>query len=77
MAPEQQGAVRFDIIQGLRTREFPRVFDAMNRTLANILSVLYSGKEGYAEREAYYHSILLTLLWACELHVHAEERTSR
>jgi hypothetical protein len=63
-----------NIIVALRKREFQPIFDAMNQTLANIPGKLYN-KE-YQETEAYYHSIILTLLWACELHVHAEEYTS-
>jgi hypothetical protein len=47
----------------------------MNRTLANIPGKLYDNE--YPKKEAYYHTVLLTLLWACELHVHAEEWTSR
>jgi hypothetical protein len=76
--PEKERALKVAIIQGLRAHDFQPVFDAMNRALANIPSVLYSdAADGYAGREAYYHSILLTLLWACELHIHAEERSSR
>jgi hypothetical protein len=47
----------------------------MKQTLANIPGKLYNKQ--YQETEAYYHSIILTLLWACELHIHAEEYTSQ
>ncbi|MDR3335130.1 MAG: PD-(D/E)XK nuclease domain-containing protein, partial [Treponema sp.] len=33
--------------------------------------------KNYAHKEAYYHTVILTLLWACGLHVHAEEYTNR
>jgi hypothetical protein len=59
----------------LRARKFQPIFDAMKQTLANIPGKLYNKQ--YQETEAYYHSIILTLLWACELHVHAEEYTSQ
>jgi hypothetical protein len=64
-----------NMIVVLRARKFQPIFDAMKQTLANIPGKLYN-KE-YQETEAYYHSIILTLLWACELHVHAEEYTSQ
>lgn len=62
-------AVRTSIIQGLRAVDFDAVFEAMKRTFANIPYNLYDNKESY------YHSIILTLLWACGLDVRAEEST--
>jgi hypothetical protein len=47
----------------------------MKQTLANIPGKLYNRE--YQETEAYYHSIILTLMWACGLHIHAEEYTSQ
>jgi hypothetical protein len=64
-----------DVVLGFEGHDFERVFLAMNRTLANIPGKLYDSD--YPQKEAYYHTILLTLLWACNLHVHAEEWTSR
>jgi hypothetical protein len=66
-----------DIVLGFENHDFDRVFDAMTRTFAAIPAKLYDNRKGYVEKEAYYHSIMLTLLWACELHVHAEEWTNR
>jgi predicted type IV restriction endonuclease len=60
----------------LRERNFKPVFDAMNRTLANIPGKLYD-KSDYPKKEAYYHTVILTLLWSCGLDVHAEEWSSR
>jgi hypothetical protein len=71
---ETQTHLQRNIIMALRARKFQPIFDAMKQTMANIPGKLYN-KE-YQETEAYYHSIILTLLWACELHVHAEEYTS-
>jgi hypothetical protein len=65
-----------EIILALRARNFPPVFEAMQRTFANIPGKLYDGQNPFPQREAYYHTVLLTLLWACELHVHAEEWSS-
>jgi hypothetical protein len=31
----------------------------------------------YGKNESYYHSLMLTLFWACGLNVFAEERTSQ
>jgi hypothetical protein len=67
--------LRQNIIMALRERNFQPVFDAMKQTLSNIPGKLYNKQ--YQETEAYYHSIILTLLWACELHIHAEEYTSQ
>jgi hypothetical protein len=47
----------------------------MKETVANIPGKLY-GQKSYGEREAFYHVVVLTLLWACDLHIHAEEWTS-
>jgi hypothetical protein len=70
-----QGNLQKDIIMALRERSFDPIFQAMNRTLSNIPGKLYDNS--YPQKEAYYHSILLTLLWACNLHIHAEEWTNR
>jgi hypothetical protein len=75
----ESSALRDRVIVALRERKFEPVFDAMKATLANVPAKLYDNdkKKDYAEKEAYYHAVILTLLWACGLHVHAEEYTSR
>jgi hypothetical protein len=72
-----KNALRERIITALRERKFAPVFEAMKATLANIPGKLYDSKSDYPQKEAYYHTVILTLLWACELRVHAEEWTSR
>jgi hypothetical protein len=66
-----------EIIMALRQRDFAPVFAAMKRTLANIPGKLYENNQDYQKREAYYHTVILTLLWSCNLNVRAEEWTSR
>lgn len=66
----ERESIKTTIIKGLRADDFDSVFSAMKRTFANIPYSLYDKKESY------YHSILLTLLWACGLNVTAEEKTS-
>jgi hypothetical protein len=75
MDARTQNQLQQNIIMALRARKFQPIFDAMKQTLANIPGKLYNKQ--YQETEAYYHSIILTLLWACELHIHAEEYTSQ
>jgi hypothetical protein len=48
----------------------------MNQTLANIPGKLYDNQSEYPQREAFYHTVVLTLLWACELQVQPEVWTS-
>jgi hypothetical protein len=60
-----------EIIMGLEEHDFSRVFEQMNRVIAAIPFNLHDKKESY------YHSVTLTLFWACGLNVSAEERTSR
>jgi hypothetical protein len=60
MDPRTQTHLRQNIIVALRARKFQPLFDAMKQTLANIPGKLYNKQ--YQETEAYYHSIILTLL---------------
>jgi hypothetical protein len=84
---EASDDLRLRIVMALRARDFAPVFAAMKETLANVPASLYDNAKrsaafaanagDYFDKEAYYHTIILTLLWACGLHVHAEEYTSR
>jgi hypothetical protein len=56
-----QDHLQRNMIAALRARKFQPIFDAMKQTLANIPGKLYNKQ--YQETEAYYHSIILTLLW--------------
>jgi competence protein ComGC len=85
---EASDSLRQRIVMALRERDFKPVFAAMKETLANVPASLYDNTKrnttlsaanagDYFDKEAYYHTVILTLLWACGLHVHAEEYTSR
>jgi hypothetical protein len=67
---EVNNNIRDGIITGLRKGNFNKVYEQMKITLSSIPYKLYDKKESY------YHSIILTLLWACRLDVRAEEMTS-
>jgi hypothetical protein len=69
--------IQQEIIEAFAARDFAPVFAAMKRTLANIPGKLYENNQGYQKKEAYYHTVILTLLWACNLNVRAEEWSSK
>jgi hypothetical protein len=66
-----ESSIATEIILGLKERDFGRVFEQMNRMISAIPYNLHDKKESY------YHSLMLTLFWACGLNALAEERTSR
>ncbi len=70
VSQEDVNDIRSAIIDGFEGKDFDKVFIQMKRTFSNIPFNLYDKKESY------YHSVLLTLLWACGLNVIAEEKTS-
>jgi hypothetical protein len=72
----EQKTIANAIYDGLDARDFAPVFAEMKRTLAMIPGKLYA-KSDYPDKEAYYHTVLLTLLWGCNLHVKAEEWSAR
>jgi hypothetical protein len=65
-----KSSIATEITMGLDKRDFSRVFEQMNRMLSAIPFNLYG------KNESYYHSVMLTLFWACGLNALAEERTS-
>jgi len=76
----QAGAIRTSIIEGLRSRDFVRIFAQMQQVFSAIPYHLYlkreekKGETGGIERlERYYHAVLLTLLWGCGIDAVAEE----
>ena len=70
ISQDDVNGIRNAIIDGFEDRDFDKIFVQMKRTFSNIPYNLYDKKESY------YHSVLLTLLWACGLNVTAEERSN-
>jgi hypothetical protein len=71
MSEVTKSSIATEITMGLDKRDFGRVFEQMNRMISAIPFNLHDKKESY------YHSVMLTLFWACGLNALAEERTSR
>ena len=72
--------IRINVIKALKTRDFEKLYLQMKRTLSNIPYTLFEPKSEYetendfiARREGFYHSIILTMLWAAGINVRAEE----
>jgi len=83
-SPQVEQQMRNRIIDAFAQRDFGTVFTEMNRTLSLIPYVLFekenhedSEQQWIARNENFYHSVILTLLWACGLDVRAEQMTSR
>ncbi|HPE70142.1 MAG TPA: AAA family ATPase [Thermotogota bacterium] len=83
-SPQVEQQMRNRIIDAFAQRDFPTVFREMNRTLSLIPHVLFEKKSSeelqhqwIARNENFYHSVILTLFWACGLDVRAEQMTSR
>ena len=62
--------IRDNIIDGLEARDFGKVFEELKRLFTMIPYNLFG------DSESYYHSVILTLLYACGLDVKAEEVTN-
>jgi hypothetical protein len=73
---KEQKTIANAIYNGFDARDFAPVFAEMKRTLAMSPGKLYA-KSDYPDKEADSHTVLLTLLWGCNLHVRAEEWSAR
>ena len=83
---QEANDIRDEIRQALKNRDFERLFEQMRRTFSNIPYTIFEpGKKddavetqrAYIERlEAFYHSVILTMLWAAGINVRAEELTA-
>ena len=72
--------IRINVLKALKTRDFEKLYLQMKRTLSNIPYSLFEPKSEYEtkrdfiqRREGFYHSIILTMLWAAGINVRAEE----
>jgi hypothetical protein len=78
--------IRENILKSLKQSEFQLLFRQMQRTFSNIPYTLFEPRkkdkmeeteEEYIQRlEGFYHSVILTMLWAAGVNVRAEELTA-
>jgi hypothetical protein len=83
---EEANDIRENIIKALKERDFELLYEQMRRTLSNIPYTIFENKRkteaaeterAYLKRmEAFYHSVILTMLWAAGINVKAEELTA-
>src|SRR6056297_1486354 len=83
---QEANAIRENILKALKQRDFHLLFRQMQRTFSNIPYTLFEPrikdkmketKEEYIQRlEGFYHSVILTMLWAAGVNVRAEELTA-
>jgi hypothetical protein len=77
-ALSESASIRDKIVDALSKCDFPAVFAVMKSVFAAIPGKLYPrAKVTEEQKEYWYHTILLTMLWSCGLNVQAEEWTSR
>jgi len=84
--PQEANAIRENILKALKQRDFQLLFRQMQRTLSNIPYTLFEPRKKdtlieteneYIQRlEGFYHSVILTMLWAAGINVRAEELTA-
>jgi len=83
---QEANNIREEIRQALQNRDFERLYEQIRRTFSNIPYTLFEPRKkdeaaeterAYIERlEGFYHSVLLTMLWAAGVNVRAEELTA-
>ena len=83
---QEANAIRENILQSLKQKDFQLLFRQMQRTFSNIPYTLFEPRkkdkmeeteQEYIQRlEGFYHSVILTMLWASGVNVRAEELTA-
>src|SRR6056297_2171024 len=83
---QEANAIRENILKALREGDFQLLFRQMQRTFSNIPYTLFDPRkkdplieteQEYNQRlEGFYHSVILTMLWAAGVNVRAEELTA-
>ncbi len=80
---QQANLIRKSIIEGLRSRDFAKIFTQMQQVFSAIPYHLYLDRKEKSQEakiperlERYYHTALLTLLWGCGIDAVAEEPTN-
>ena len=82
---QEANDIRENILTSLKQRDFQLLFRQMQRTFSNIPYTLFEPRQKdtlietedeYIQRlEGFYHSVILTMLWAAGINVKAEELT--
>jgi len=83
---QEANDIRQNIIKALDARNFDLLYEQLRRTFSNIPYTIFEPrkkdeaketKRAYIERmEGFYHSVILTMLWAAGINVRAEELTA-
>src|SRR6056297_759954 len=83
---QEANDIRQNIIKALDSRNFDLLYEQMRRTFSNIPYTIFEPRKkdeaaeterAYIERlEGFYHSVILTMLWAAGINVRAEELTA-
>ncbi len=83
---QEANDIRQNIIKALDSRDFDLLYEQLRRTFSNIPYTIFEPRKkdeaketerAYIERlESFYHSVILTMLWAAGINVRAEELTA-
>jgi hypothetical protein len=83
---QEANDIRQNIIKALDSRNFDLLYEQIRRTFSNIPYTIFEPRKkdeaketerAYIERmEGFYHSVILTMLWAAGINVRAEELTA-
>src|SRR6056297_3452534 len=83
---QEANEIRQNIIKALDSRNFDLLYEQIRRTFSNIPYTIFEPRKkdeaaeterAYIERlEGFYHSVILTMLWAAGINVRAEELTA-
>src|SRR6056297_1546322 len=83
---QEANTIRENILKSLKQKDFELLFRQMQRTFSNIPYTLFeprkkdameeTEKEYIQRLEGFYHSVIITMLWAAGVNVRAEELTA-